>query len=49
MRDSIEHIKELGQGLGNRYKLHLGVFDKDNKFVGWSWGIPGKRFDILHG
>lgn len=35
----IERISELGQGMGNRYKLHLGVFDKDNKFIGWSWGI----------
>jgi hypothetical protein len=34
----LEHIKKLGQGLGNQYKLHLGVFDKDNKFVGWTWG-----------
>ncbi len=34
----LEHIKELGQGLGHQCKLYLGVFDKDNKFVGWSWG-----------
>ncbi len=25
--------------MGNPYKLHLGVFDRENKFIGWSWGI----------
>jgi ribosomal protein S18 acetylase RimI-like enzyme len=34
----LEHMEGLGQCLGDRYKLHLGVFDKDDQFVGWSWG-----------
>jgi hypothetical protein len=34
----LEQIRELGKGTGHPYKLHLGVFEKDNTCVGWSWG-----------
>jgi ribosomal protein S18 acetylase RimI-like enzyme len=30
--------KILGEGISAPYKLYLGAFDKDNQFVGWSWG-----------
>jgi hypothetical protein len=33
------HLKELGQAMGTPYKLYLGIFDKDDTFVGWSWGF----------
>lgn len=33
-----ECMTVLEQGLGNPYKLYLGVFDKDNQFIGWTWG-----------
>ena len=31
--------KELSDHMGAFYKLYLGVFDEDENFVGWSWGI----------
>ncbi len=36
--DENKKIKELGLRIGSPYKLHLGVFDANNRFVGWSWG-----------
>lgn len=35
----LEKMQALDQRMGTPYRLHLGVFDKNNKFVGWSWGI----------
>lgn len=35
----LDNIKVLGKDLGTPYKLYLGLFDKDEKFVGWSWGF----------
>jgi hypothetical protein len=34
-----ERSKNLAQLMGTPYKLFLGVFDAENKFVGWSWGF----------
>ena len=33
-----KRIKELDLQTAKPYKLYLGVFDKNKKFVGWSWG-----------
>jgi GNAT superfamily N-acetyltransferase len=32
-------IAELRQAMGAPYRLHLGVFDRNDDFVGWSWGV----------
>lgn len=37
--DERAQLQDLGQALGTPYKLYLGVFDKDENFVGWSWGL----------
>lgn len=37
--DEQKKIKTLREGCGAPYRLHLGVFDKDDHFVGWSWGL----------
>lgn len=29
----------LTQNMGAPFRLYLGVFDKSNNFVGWSWGF----------
>ncbi len=34
-----EQLHALGQALGAPYKLYLGVFDAEDRFVGWSWGF----------
>lgn len=36
--EELENIKILIKNLGTPYKLHLGVFDSKDQFVGWSWG-----------
>lgn len=33
-----KRLKGLSEHGGTFYRLHLGVFDADNTFVGWSWG-----------
>ena len=33
-----EEISLLNTRMGDPFKLHLGAFDKDDNFVGWSWG-----------
>lgn len=35
----LENIKVLGKDLGTPYKLYLGIFDKDENFIGWSLGF----------
>ncbi len=32
-------VKDLAKGITMPYKLYLGAFDKNNRFVGWSWGF----------
>ncbi len=38
-KEELDNVKRLGQNMGEPYKLCLAVFDKDNNFIGWSWGF----------
>lgn len=38
-QNEIENMNILSEKMGDAYRLHLGAFDKDDNFVGWSWGF----------
>lgn len=39
----LDSIESLGKLMGDPYKMHLGVFDSQKNFVGWSWGTQENR------
>ena len=41
--DEIEKAKTLDKNLGAPFKLFLGAFDENEKFIGWSWGIQDRH------
>ncbi len=38
-----KNMDSLNELMGSPYKLYLGVFNKENEFVGWSWGSQENR------
>ncbi len=38
-----QRMETLKLRMGNLYSLHLGVFDREDKFVGWCWGTQENR------
>jgi len=39
----LENIESLGKLMGDPFKIHLGVFDNQDNFIGWCWGTQENR------
>ncbi|MFG1485183.1 GNAT family N-acetyltransferase [Halobacteriovorax sp. RZ-2] len=37
--EELANIKRLKENMGSPYQLCLAAFDKDENFIGWSWGF----------
>lgn len=37
-QEELDQIKELRSPMEDVFRLYLGVFDENEKFIGWSWG-----------